>query len=82
VEFYGDLVTSATCRNFIKVKKGVIEINTEFVTEHLELNAFKNETRTRFSPEAPKHCNIQPIRLLSGGMVDVATLGLDDGLED
>ena len=51
VAFYGALVKSATCRNFINIKKGEITFNTDFVTEHLELNAFNNEKRTGFTPK-------------------------------
>jgi hypothetical protein len=77
VEFYGALVKSATCRNFINVKKGEIKINTDFVTEHLELNAFKNERRTGLSPEAKKDFGIESSEV---PYLDWAELGLDDDL--
>jgi hypothetical protein len=47
------------------------------VTEHLELNAFKNEKRIGFSPEAQKHFNIEPNQVSHRFGAD---LGLDDGL--
>ena len=77
VAFYGALVKSATCRNFINIKKGEITINTDFVTEHLELNAFKNEKRTGFSIEAKKHFGIETNEV---PYLDGAELGLEDGL--
>jgi hypothetical protein len=74
VEFYGALVKSVTCRKFININHGQIKINTDFVTEHLELNAFKNEHRTGFSPEAQTHFGFE----IPSQYVDAASLNLDD----
>jgi hypothetical protein len=76
VKFYGTLVKSATHRNFVKVTKGQVSINTDFVTKHLELNGYKNERRTGFSPEAMEHFGIET-RTQSTEFVDASTLGLD-----
>ena len=78
VAFYGALVKSAACKSFTNIKKGgEITINTDFVTEHLELNAFNNEKRTGFSPEAKKHFGIEANEV---PYLDGAELGLDDDL--
>jgi hypothetical protein len=74
VEFYGALVKSTTSRKFININHGQIKINTDYVTEHLELNEFKNERRSGFSPEAQKHFGFEtPTQF-----VDAAGLHLDD----
>jgi hypothetical protein len=76
VEFYGALIKSATTRKFINVNHGQIKINTEYVTEHLELNGYKNVNKTGFSPEVMAHFGIEVPE--GDGFVDASSLGLDD----
>jgi hypothetical protein len=74
IEFYGALVKSTTSRKFININHGQIKINTDYVTEHLELNEFKNERRSGFSPEAKTHFGFEtPTQF-----VDASSLHLDD----
>jgi hypothetical protein len=74
IEFYGALVKSTTSRKFININHGQIKINTEFVSEHLQLNQFKNERRSGFSPEAQTHFGFEtPTQF-----VDASSLHLDD----
>jgi hypothetical protein len=75
IEFYGALVKSTTSRKLINIDGGQIKINTEYVTEHLELNEFKNERRSGFSPEAQKHFKL-PTQEVQ--FVDATGLHLDD----
>jgi hypothetical protein len=68
------LVKSTTSRKFINVNSGQIKINTDYVAQHLELNEFKNEKRSGFSPEAQTHFGFEtPTQF-----VDAAGLNLDD----
>jgi hypothetical protein len=73
VEFYGALVKSTTSRKFININHGQIKLNTDYVTEHLELNEFNNEKRTGFSLEATQHFGFEP----PNQYVDAASLHLD-----
>jgi hypothetical protein len=74
-EFYGALVKSTTSRKLININHGQIKIITDYVTEHLELNEFKNPNRTGFSPEAQKHFEL-PTQEVQ--YIDAGGLGLDD----
>jgi hypothetical protein len=74
IEFYGALVKSTTSRKFININHGQITINTDYVAEHLELNEFKNEKRTGFSPEAKQHFGFETPKQF----VDASSLHLDD----
>jgi hypothetical protein len=76
VKFYGAIVKSATCRNFVNVSKGQVKINTDFVVGHLNLNGYKNVDRLGFCPEAMAHFGIESNTRLTG-FVDASTLGLD-----
>ena len=75
-KFYASLVKRATCRKFINIKRGEIRINTDFVTEHLELNSHKNVNKVSFSPQAVEHFGIE-VGGFDAYMSDVASLGLD-----
>jgi hypothetical protein len=76
VEFYGALIKSTTTRKFVNVSKGQVKINTDFVSEHLELNGYKNVDRRGFSQETMTHFGFEVPQ--GTEFVDAANLGLDD----
>jgi hypothetical protein len=76
VEFYGALIKSATTRKFVNASKGQVKVNTDFVSEHLELNGYKNVERRGFSPAAMVHFGIEVPE--GAELADASSVGLDN----
>ncbi len=67
---YEAMVNKATCRIFLKCRKGEVAWNTEAVKTHLELNGFKNTQVLGFAPVVVAKFGLTPTEIPQGLFVD------------